>query len=108
LIFELRFNMKHVKHLVCLRFKDGTTPAQINEVFRSIGELRDKVPGMLDYSWGPNVSPEGLAQGHTHSLAMTFENAAARDGYLRHPAHQRVVENGLPLIASIIVLDHEV
>ncbi|MEB3259385.1 MAG: Dabb family protein, partial [Cyanobacteriota bacterium] len=37
-------------------------------------------------------------QGFTHGFCMTFRDRAARDAYLPHPAHQRVVELLLPLL----------
>lgn len=31
-------------------------------------------------------------------MVMTFSDAAARDAYLPHPAHQRVVERLVPML----------
>ncbi len=45
-------------------------------------------------------SREGLTRGFTHGVHMTFVDAAARDAYLPHPEHQRVVELLLPLLES--------
>lgn len=45
------------------------------------------MPGLLSFAGGANTSGEGLSRGYTHSFAVTFESAAARDGYLPHPAH---------------------
>jgi len=96
-----------VKHIAFVKFKADRTPEQIAEVWRIIEELPKQIPGILSLSWGPNISPEGLDQGYTHSFIMTFENAAARDAYLPHPVHQAAVKRVVPQLESVIVCDHE-
>jgi hypothetical protein len=64
------------------------------------------VPGILDYSWGANNSPEGLSQGFTHAFVMTFRDVAARDAYLPHPAHEKVKQQILPHVEAVIVFDY--
>ena len=51
---------------------------------------------------------EGLSEGFTHSFVMLFENAAARDAYLPHPAHVAAAEAVVPRLARVIVCDHEI
>ena len=98
---------KRVQHIAFLKFKADRTPAHIAEVFRALDDLRSTIPGILSLTWGPNISPEGLDQGHTHSFIMTFESVAARDNYLSHPAHQAAVRFAIPQLDSVIVCDHE-
>ena len=81
--------MTRVKHIAFFKFKPACTAEDIAEVWRIIEELPRRIPGILDLTWGPNTSTEGLSQGFTHSFVMTFENAAARDAYLPHPAHEQ-------------------
>jgi len=96
-----------IKHIAFLKFKPSCTPADIARLWRLIEDLPRQIPGILDFTWGPNVSSEGLDQGFTHSFVMVFESAAARDAYLPHPAHQAVVQELLPQLESVIVCDHE-
>ena len=74
--------MPSLKHLALAKFKPGTSDKQITDFFEAIGKLREVIPGILDYSWGANNSPEGLNQGFTHAFVMTFKDAPARDRYL--------------------------
>lgn len=99
--------MPYLKHLALVKFKPGTGDGKITECFEAIGLLRQNIPGILDYSWGPNNSPEGLNQGFTHGFVMTFTNAAARDAYLPHPEHEKVKELVLPHVESVLVFDYE-
>lgn len=99
--------MPTVKHIAFFKFKSDRTPDQIAEVFRIIEELPTRIPGIVGLTWGPNISPEGLDQGFTHSFIMTFESVAARDVYLPHPIHQAAVQRVVPQLESVIVCDHE-
>jgi len=95
-----------VQHVVLVKFKSSTSPGQITQCFEDIGRLRQAIPGIEGYSWGPNNSPEGLNQGYTHGFVMTFKNAAARDAYLPHPAHEKLKAAVLPLVESVLVFDY--
>ena len=63
---------------------------------------RQLIPGMEHFSGGRYSSPEGLHGGYTHGFLMTFRDAAARDGYLPHPEHERVKNAILPHIDGVI------
>ena len=95
-----------VKHIAFFKFKADRTPEHIAEIFRLVEDLPRKIPGILGLTWGPNISPEGLDQGYTHSFIMTFESVAARDAYLTHPAHQAALKFAMPQLESVIVCDH--
>ena len=98
---------KRIKHIAFLKFKPTCPAAEVAEVWRLIEALPKQIPGILDLTWGPNLSTEGLDQGFTHSFVMVFESVAARDAYLPHPVHQAVVQQLLPRLESVIVCDHE-
>jgi hypothetical protein len=87
---EARKLMPKVKHIALLKFKEGTPEEQIQKIFDEILDMTESIQGIEDYVSGPNSSPESLNQGFTHGVIMTFTDAAARDGYLNHPEHQRV------------------
>ena len=87
-----------IHHLVLFRFKQGATPAQISAVFAALDGLRTRIPGLLSFAGGPYSSPEGMQRGYTHAFVMTFRDAAARDAYLPHPEHARVVS----MIAGVL------
>jgi len=52
-----------------------------------IARFEAEVPGVVSVVEGASVSTEGLEAGFNWALVVTFENAAARDGYLDHPTH---------------------
>lgn len=103
--------MPRVKHAVFMKFKPTTPPAVIREIYAGLESLRHKIPGLLDFSGGPDVCPERLNKGFAHGFVMTFTDAAARDVYLPHPAHEAVKKKVLPELDGgldgVIVVDWE-
>ncbi|MEO1453250.1 MAG: Dabb family protein [Pseudomonadota bacterium] len=87
-----------IRHIVLCRFSEGTSEAEIAGIWAALAALRDVVPGIVEMRFGANVSPEGLARGATHAFTVDFESAAARDGYLEHPAHRAAGER---LVAAV-------
>jgi hypothetical protein len=100
--------MSKVKHIALVKFKEGTSNEQIQELFDQILDITETIPGIEDYVSGPYSSPEGLNQGYSHGLIMTFVDAAARDAYLPHPEHERVKGLIMPHVDSLLTFDFEV
>jgi len=94
-------DQRPVKHALFLAFKPGTSEAKIEEIFTAIGNLKTKIPGIIDYSWGPYYSEEGLNRNYTHGCILTFVNEAARDAYLPHPEHKKVADLLIPHLAPM-------
>jgi len=82
-----RANMP-VTHLVFLRL--AAPDADAAPVLAALRGLVGVIPGLDSFSGGANTSAEGLSRGFTHAFSMRFADAAARDAYLPHPAHERV------------------
>ncbi len=82
--------MARIKHVVLLKFKKSTSPQKIQQIFAALDGLREKIPGLLDFSGGPYSSGEGLNKGFSHGFVMTFADAASRDAYLPHAEHEKV------------------
>lgn len=80
--------MAAVRHLVLLSWAERTTPEQIEEVREVARGLASSIPGIRELEEGPSVSPEGMEGGNDWALSILFEDEAARDVYLTHPAHQ--------------------
>jgi hypothetical protein len=89
-----------IVHLVLLKVRADVPAARVAEVFAEIGALREEIAGIVDYAWGPYSSPEGLNRGFTHGFSMTFTDAAHRDLYLPHPAHEVVKAHVVAILAG--------
>ncbi len=95
-----------VRHVVCFKFKDGTSADQIRSMEKEFAQLKSRIDGIVRFEHGANNSPEGLNKGFTHCYIATFKSAAARDAYLPHPAHKEFVEKHLkPILEDVFVID---
>src|SRR6516225_160907 len=77
-----------LRHVVSFKFKETATPEQIKEVEKGFRALKAKIPGIVSYRWGTNISPEKLNKGFTHCFILTFNSEKDRDAYLNHPEHK--------------------
>lgn len=79
-----------IRHCVLIRSSPaaGAAVAELPEVFAALAHLGERLPGMLAFAGGPDVSPEGLQRGYAHVFTIDFADAAARDAYLADPEHK--------------------
>ncbi len=94
-----------VVHVVLFKFNADASPDTIAEIEDGFAALPTKIEGIVDFDWGINSSPENLNEGFTHCFIITFKNAAARDVYLTHPAHQEFVKVLKPHLEKPLVVD---
>jgi hypothetical protein len=99
-------NLGKLRHVVLFKFKDGTTPEQVQAIEDAFRALPAKVPEIVDFEWGTNNSPENLAQGFTHCFFVTFHDAAGRAVYLPHPAHKAFGKLLHPCLDKVLVIDY--
>lgn len=95
-----------LRHVVLLKFKDGTAEADVKKIEDGFRQLPKKIPEIVDFEWGTNNSPEKLDQGFTHCFLVTFADAKGRDVYLPHPAHKEFVQVLLPHLDKVLVVDY--
>jgi hypothetical protein len=65
-----------LRHMVLFGFGKAQSPAAIAEVIRRFVDLKALVPGIDDFEWGENSSPEGLDHGHSHVFLAQFRSRA--------------------------------
>ncbi|KAK3441955.1 hypothetical protein EUGRSUZ_B02214 [Eucalyptus grandis] len=79
-----------VKHVLLVRFKDDTTPDQIEELIKGFANL---------------VNLVNLSTGFTHVFETTFESTEGIAEYLPHPAHVESSKRFLPRLEKVLVVD---
>lgn len=95
-----------LRHVVLLRFQPGSPAAAVQQVAQAFAALPQQIAQVQSLAWGLNESPEGLDHGYTHCFTLHFADAAARDAYLVHPAHQAFSALAGPHLAEVLVIDH--
>ncbi len=76
-----------IVHVVLTQWRSGAPSEALAEMRGIIARFEAEIPGVVSVVEGASVSTEGLEAGYDWALVVTFENAAARDGYLDHPTH---------------------
>lgn len=99
-------DQKKLRHVVLIKFKEGTTEQEIRKVEEAFSALPEKIPVIRDYEWGLNNSPEGLNKGFTHCFLVTFDSEKDRATYLPHPEHKAFVKVLEPHLDDVLVVDY--
>ncbi|CAN7489472.1 Dabb family protein [Rhizobium sp. LjRoot98] len=101
-----------IRHCVFIRFQSAVADSERQSILSDIAALQALVPGYLSFTAGPNVSPEGLGKGYNSGFIIDFADAAARDAYLVHPAHEkaggRIVAATEGGVDGVFVYDFEI
>ena len=97
---------KLLRHVVLLKFKDASTPADLKKVEDAFRNLPSKIKSIKGFEWGKNNSPENINQGFTHCFFVTFQTEKDREEYLPHPAHKAFVDVLTPHLDKVLVIDY--
>ena len=96
-----------IVHIVLFKWTEEATPEAIAGALEGLGQLKAKIPGIIDLSCGTNFSER--SQGFQHGLVVKFTDKTALEAYTPHPDHQAVVHNLIkPILAEILAVDYEV
>ncbi len=80
-----------IRHIVALKFKDGTSDARKEEIYQALRGLTAHIDGILDFRSFRNVSVElPLVRGFDDLFWFDFRDATVRDTYLANPIHKQI------------------
>lgn len=103
--------MPRIKHVVLMRFKPEVTQETIDGIEAELRHIQGQLPGLLEFSMGPNVSKESVNKGFTHGFVMTFASAEDLQIYLPHPDHvivkPKIIENLDGGLDGVMIMDWE-
>lgn len=99
-------NEKLLRHVVIFKFKDSSSPKDVQNVADTFADLKNKIPQIADFEWGINVSKEKLDQGFTHCFILTFKSEQDADTYQEHPAHRNFQQVLGPHMEKVFVVDY--
>ena len=87
-----------IEHILFLRLRP-LSALEHTTLLSTFLSLRSQIPGILDLSLGPNMSPV-RAQGYTYALRVLFESEHALHVYSGHEAHEMFKSVLAPLYAA--------
>jgi hypothetical protein len=94
-----------IKHVVFMKFKDGTTDEAIADLEQSLGELPDRIEEIREYVFGRDVIHSDRSC--DFAIVSSFDDLAALDRYQIHPDHQVVVGKVKKISQSVQAVDFE-
>jgi len=85
-----------VIHVVTVKWVDGTTQEQIDEVLRGVQTLAAEHPG-IERIWLRSIKVQGTETGATHAFVMEFASEQALEAYTGSEAQRKWYELYLPV-----------
>lgn len=95
------------RHVVCFKFKYGTSDAEVAEIEQAFAALKDKIETITDFEWGTSENIEPLNDEFTHCFLVTFKDKAGLEVYLPHPDHKAFVSLLKPKLDKVFVFDYQ-
>ena len=88
-----------IRHLVALRFRDGTSEETKSNLYAELAGLKDRIEGILDFQTRKNISVEDpLVRGYRDLFWFDFRDKDVRDAYLADEVHQAI---GARIVAEL-------
>lgn len=97
------------KHIVLMKLRDDVPYETIEDIFIGIHDLKQELLGIMSFSYGKNISAQGLNQGFTHGFSMDFVDPEYSQLFLEHPKHTEILEKIKQSLVSegdILVFDY--
>jgi len=95
-----------VEHLVLFKVKQGVSEDAVQAMQDALRGHQEAIPGILEITVGANFSER--SQGFTHGLLVRFQDRAALDVSIPHPAHADARNHYiLPIVEDVLVVDYE-
>lgn len=95
-----------LRHVVLFNWKPETPPEKVREIEEAFCALPAKIPEIIAFEWGTDVSVQGFSRGFTHCFVVTLASEADRDTYLPHPDHADFIALSRPHVEQLLVLDY--
>ncbi len=97
--------IKMITHIVCWKYKPGTSREQKAEHLAKLQALPKLIPDIKSYSAGSDVLQ--LDRSFDTGLVAVYSDIAALEAYSAHPEHQKVVALGKEIAEKVISVDFE-
>ena len=95
-----------IRHLVAIKWKDATTPREIEELTKLLADLPRLVPQAKHFEFGPDLLR--YERSFDFGVAALFDSMDALKTYLDHPDHLVVRKKLLAMAERSILVDFEV
>jgi antibiotic biosynthesis monooxygenase (ABM) superfamily enzyme len=90
-----------VVHVITVKWKAGTTPAQIDAALAGVKDLPAKYPGIV-HVWTKSIKVQG---GKSNAFVMEFADAESLKAYADSPAQKEWYQTYLPIRGESTTFD---
>ena len=97
---------KLLRHLVIFKFKDTSSPEDVQKVADTFYALKGQVPEIAAMEWGINNSPENFNEGFTHCFVLSYRSEKNLANYQENPAHKAFQAVLKPHMEKVFVVDY--
>ena len=97
---------KKLRHVVAFKFKPEVSLEQMQKATEDFHALEKKVPQIMEFEGGPDLSFQNKTEGFTHCFIVTVKNEKDLAAYGAHPDHQAFSKSVDPLLAEVMVVDY--
>lgn len=96
-----------IRHVVLLRWQEGTTPSAVNAVSEGLGGLPAAIPEIREYRFGHDL---GVNQGNfDFAVVADFANLEDYVVYRDHPVHRALIDERItPILDGRAAIQYEV
>jgi len=92
-----------LKHVVCLKFKPGTSKSDIEDIEKGLASLPSRIPEIKRYEFGQDILH--TERSYDFALISEFEDQDAMGRYQTHPYHLAVLNKIKALCENIVAVD---
>jgi uncharacterized protein (DUF1330 family) len=93
-----------IQKIVCIKFKAGTSAADVERHMNEFAQLRREIPQMVAYSGGKTLSVEGKSD-YDAMHYLTFRTKDDITTFQNHPKYQEFVKNNQATWDKELVID---
>lgn len=95
-----------IRHVVLFDYAETASEDEIGQVIAGLNALTGQIDEIRDWALTEDL---GKREGSFRfCLIAHFDDMAAMERYLNHPAHVAAVEKALPILSKLAEHDHEV
>lgn len=97
-----------MQRIVCVKFKAGTSAADVDKHMREFANLRRQIPAIVGYSGGKVLNNENPTQDFDVIHYLTFRNEEGSETYNTHPKHTDFVKSNSSNWENVLELNSDI
>ncbi len=97
---------RKLRHVVAFKFKPQVSLQQQQKVTQEFYALQKKIPQIIEFEGGPDLSFHQKKGKFTHCFIVTVNNEQDLAIYGEHPDHKAFSKGVDPLLAEVMVVDY--